>query len=286
MNDQTQQYQEYTQETISTSPFTSFLHNHDIEAHKHVFFEFTFCLSGEIINVVNGKRVHTDAFRELLILRPGDTHEIIRETPPSEIAEFHRDIYCMKEKFKTIAEFLKPGLYDEIMNQEGPIVVPCNRENLEALEQMASLLSVNVVYTKEGVETIERHHTVAICNILDLYLRNTDRSMEEAHPEWIQQFFRDLNTERTLRKSIGEIISEMNYSRGHICREFKKHVGKTMVECLNESRIFYSAMLLSNSEDSILDIAMRLNYSSQSAFTNAFKKVYGVSPRTWRASHR
>lgn len=279
-------YSEYTQETISSHPFTSFLHNRDIEAHKHMFFEFTYCLSGEVINIVDEKRVHTDAFHELLILRPGETHEIRKETPVSDVAEYHRDIYCTKEKFRTIAEFLKPGLYEEIMSVKGPIVIPCSREALEALERMAGRLYSNTPLTKESVEALERHHTVAVCNVLDLYLASKDSLTEKAYPEWIQEFFRALNTEATLQKNIGEIIAEMNYSRGHICREFKKYVGKTMVECLNESRIFYSAILLRNSEDSILEIAMRLNYSSQSAFTNAFKKVYGVSPRSWRAAHR
>ncbi len=278
-------FQEYTSETISSSPFTSFLYNRDIEKHRHLFFEFTFCLSGEIVNVVNGVKVPTTAFRELLILRPGDTHEMIRETPPSPTPEFHRDIYCMKDKFKAVCDFLKPGLYEEILNEEGPIVVPCERLSLESLEKMASSLSCDLVDLKDNMDRLDRHHTVVLCNILDLYLE-AKRDKKEPYPEWIRKFLQSLNTERTLRMPIGDIVKELHYSRGHMCREFKKYVGKTMVECLNESRIFYGAMLLSNSDASILDIAMRLNFSSQSAFTNAFKKVYGISPRAWRNAQR
>lgn len=55
-----------------------------------------------------------------------------------------------------------------------------------------------------------------------------------------------------------------------------------MVQCLNESRVVYSTILLMDNSLSVLDIAMRLNYNSQSAYINAFKKVYQVSPHRWR----
>lgn len=285
MEPQTNAFQEYTQETISSSPFTSFLHNRDIEKHRHLFFEFTFCLSGEIVNVVNGVEVPTKAFRELLILRPGDTHEMIKRTSPSLTPEFHRDIYCQKDKFKAVCAFLKPGLFEEILDKKEPIVVQCERTALEAIEAMASSLACDLLALKDNMESLERHHTVVLCNILDLYL-GAKREKKEHYPEWIRAFLQSLNTERTLRMPIGEIVKELHYSRGHMCREFKKYVGKTMVECLNESRIFYGAMLLRNSDVAILDVAMRLNFSSQSAFTNAFKKVYGVSPKAWRNAQR
>lgn len=276
--------EEYNQDTISTAPYSSFLYNRNIEKHSHIFFEFTFCLSGELINVVNGNKIPTKSFSELIIIRPGDTHEIIREGD-GIAPEYHRDIYCLKDKFKKICDFIKPGLYEDIVSRKDPIVLRCDRTKLEALEQSCSELNCDVIYLKERMEELERHHLVVIANVLDLYLSNEEEK-REPYPDWIEQFLQSLNTEKTLSMPLNEIIKDMNYSRGHICREFKKYVGKTMVECLNESRIFYSAMLLSNSDIPLLDIAMKLNFSSQSAFTNAFKKIYGISPRAWRKTHR
>lgn len=274
--------EEYTQKTIELCPFTAFLYNNNIAKHKHAFFEFVFCLSGEIVNVVNEESFPTRSFKELIFLRPGDTHQIIRETKDEGHPEFHRDVYCQKEKMKRICDFLRPGLYEEIMNEKKPIVIRCKREWLEALENS---LNSFPRFTANRLEDQDAHHTVVMFQILDLYL-TSKMAQREPYPRWIEDFLQSLNNETVLCMSLNEIIGDLNYSRGHICREFKKHVGKTMVECLNEARVFYASMLLRNSDLSILDVAMRLNFSSQGAFTNAFKKVFGVSPRQWRANER
>jgi AraC-like DNA-binding protein len=102
------------------------------------------------------------------------------------------------------------------------------------------------------------------------------------YPAWINDFFANLKNEAYLCQSVEDITKGLNYSHAYLSREFKKHTGKTMVQCLNESRIIYSTMLLLDPKVSILEIAMRLNYSSQSAYCNAFKEIYNMSPREWQ----
>ncbi len=281
MNKNEKPIEEYSQETIQNSCYTAFLFNQDICRHRHLFFEFTYCLSGQITNVVNGKPYPTHALEEIVLMRPGDVHEMIKDTPDSDTPEYHRDIYCMKDKMKSICDFLKPGLFEEITSGQEPIIIPCGKEVLLSLENSLGFFKETAFYSEEKLNQQNIHHTTIVCRLLDAYLMSKTVT-KTPYPAWIQEFLQSLGNEEVLRKSVNDIIKDMNYSRGYICREFKKHVGKTMVECLNDSRIAYSTILLANSNLSILDVAMALNFSSQGAFTNSFKKIHGISPSQWR----
>ena len=273
---------EYNKDTIERSPFTALLVNQHIESHTHYFWEFTYSTKGVVDNIVSGIPIKTKAFRKIVLIKPGDTHEIIKDISNGDNPEeYHRDVYVFPDKMKKICDFLSPTLYNDLKNSNKPIVIDCKNENLETLEYTLNLLKTSISYSAENMALLEQIHTTVIFQLLGYYLKSV-RQNAKRYPDWIEAFFEKLKSEEFLRKDISEIIDEYNYSHGHICREFKKHVGKTMVQALNESRIIYSSVLLADKSLSILEIAMRLNFSSQSAYINAFKKFYEISPNKWR----
>lgn len=274
--------EEYSQKTIELAFYSALLYNQNIGKHRHLFFEFTYCINGNITNIVNGKNIPTTPMSGILLMCPGDVHEMEAPANPDDTPKWHRDIYCMKDKMRKICEFLKPGLYEEILNEKEPILIPCSRETLADLEHSMDLFRQSSLYSQTIRKEQDRHHTAIIFRLLDLYLLSK-REKKEIYPEWINAFLQSLSDEHVLCQSIEEITSKYNYSRGYLCREFKKHVGRPMVKVLNESRIVYSTILLANSNLSILDIALRLNFSSQAAYSNAFKAFYGISPKKWRS---
>ncbi len=271
----------YTTETLGSSPFTALLVNRHIIPHKHYFWEFTYSVNGTIFNIINNTPIETHALTEIILIKPGDVHEIVKEDMPSENSvQWHRDIYVAPEKLKQICDFLDKNLYSELTASKNPII-DARSENLETLEYTLNLFKIYGSYLTENIDFLEKLHTTVIFQILGIYLKNKCQSKKH-YPPWIESFFERLKTESFICRNIDDIIGEYNYSHGYLCREFKKHVGKTMVECLKESRVIYSTVLLMDKSLSILDIAMRLNYNSQSAYINAFKKIYGLSPNKWR----
>lgn len=273
---------EYNKTTIEGSPFTAKLINRHIEQHTHYFWEFTYSIKGTVDNIVSGVPIKTKEFRKIVLIKPKDTHEIFKDTSNGDNPdEYHRDVYVFPDKMRKICDFLSPTLYNELLNSKNPIVIDCKNENLEALEYTLNLLKTSMSYSKENMTYLEQLHTTVIFQLLGFYLKS-ERSNAKRYPDWIEDFFEKLKSEEFLRKDIQDIIKEYNYSHGHICREFKKYVNKTMVQALNESRIIYSSILLADKSLSILEIAMRLNFSSQSAYINAFKSIYEVSPNKWR----
>jgi two-component system response regulator YesN len=77
-------------------------------------------------------------------------------------------------------------------------------------------------------------------------------------------------------------VESTHYSHGYVCREFKKHVGKTLNEYVSDVKFSYAQAMLLNGETSVASVAEQLNYGSTTNFITAFKKKYGLTPAQWR----
>ncbi len=271
----------YDHETIQKNFYTSKLLNRNIEHHSHFFWEFTYCIDGGITHWINGTPIKTHVFSEILLIKPGDTHRLTQDEDDalSQTPTFHRDIYVTPEKMRRCCEFLSPTLYKELL-QKDLIILDGKHEHLETLEYSLKLFENHSTYLKNDIDVLEKIHTTVIFQILSIYFKKL--LQKTTYPAWINSFFIKLKSESFLCQSIEDITKDFNYSHPYLCREFKKYTGKTMVQCLNESRVIYSTLLLLDPKNSILEIAMRLNYSSQSAYCNAFKNMYHMSPREWQ----
>jgi AraC-like DNA-binding protein len=70
-------------------------------------------------------------------------------------------------------------------------------------------------------------------------------------------------------------------SRSTFALKFKAAVGTSPMEYLTRWRMLLAGEKLENSDDTISVIALALGYESESAFSTAFKRVMGCSPRQY-----
>jgi AraC family transcriptional regulator len=73
-------------------------------------------------------------------------------------------------------------------------------------------------------------------------------------------------------------------SQFHFARAFKTAVGKSPRQYVNAHRLERAKELLTRGDQSLLDIAISLNFSSQANFTRAFHKGTGMTPGQYRRS--
>ena len=82
-------------------------------------------------------------------------------------------------------------------------------------------------------------------------------------------------------------LAEMSFlNENHFCRFFKKSVGKTVSEYLNEFRIEKAGVLLSATDKSIADIASEVGFDDINYFSRMFKKIRNMSPSEYRKSKK
>jgi AraC-like DNA-binding protein len=72
------------------------------------------------------------------------------------------------------------------------------------------------------------------------------------------------------------------FSRYHFLRIFKRETGIGIRDFIQTRRMYKAVEFLLNSELSVMDIAIILQFESQEAFTRAFKREYSLPPGQYR----
>lgn len=81
---------------------------------------------------------------------------------------------------------------------------------------------------------------------------------------------------------IEDICDNIGYSRRHADRIFKEMTGKTLQEYVNAVCLSKSAMQLSDTDDSILEIALNSHFQSHEGFTRSFGRKFHIGPAQYR----
>ena len=79
-----------------------------------------------------------------------------------------------------------------------------------------------------------------------------------------------------------KIAASAGYSRFHLNRIFAGETGCTIYKYLQARRLTSAAEKLATTDTPIAQIACESGYSSQQAFSRAFKRVYLCSPKVYR----
>jgi AraC-like DNA-binding protein len=83
------------------------------------------------------------------------------------------------------------------------------------------------------------------------------------------------------RWTLQQLAERAGMSRSTFALKFKETVGESPMEYLTRWRMLLAGDRLVNSSDPISVIALSLGYESESAFSTAFKRVMGCSPRQY-----
>ena len=87
--------------------------------------------------------------------------------------------------------------------------------------------------------------------------------------------------------TLAELAARAGMSRSTFALKFKQTVGKSPMEYLTRWRMMLAADRLGNTDrlgnaaEPVAAIAQSLGYESESAFSTAFKRVMGCSPRRY-----
>jgi AraC-like DNA-binding protein len=88
------------------------------------------------------------------------------------------------------------------------------------------------------------------------------------------------------RWTLQELAEQVGMSRSTFALKFKQTVGESPMEYLTRWRMLLAADKLTNSTEPVSVLAGLLGYESESAFSTAFKRVMGCSPRQYSRDKR
>lgn len=102
-------------------------------------------------------------------------------------------------------------------------------------------------------------------------------------PVWLMQARELLHGRFNDSLSLIEVATIVGVHPTHLARTFKKHYRITVGEYLRRLRLDWATRRLSETEDSIADIASAAGFYDQSHFSHLFKQHTGFTPAEFRA---
>lgn len=132
-----------------------------------------------------------------------------------------------------------------------------------------------------SLNSIDKLQTVEI-DMVDTYLNMLINDTEVTDNFVINRILKHLHLNIESKISLKQLAMELNLSEGYISDCFKKHMGITIMNYAKKIRIERAKVLLRTTNDSILDLSLRLGFHDQSHFYRVFKNFTGVSPSQYR----
>lgn len=90
----------------------------------------------------------------------------------------------------------------------------------------------------------------------------------------------------TESRSLLKMSEQLGYSPYYCSRQFNQLTGMTLRDYVWTRRISRAALELRDTDQRILDIAVKYGFSSQEAFTRAFSKAFQLTPTAYRKAPR
>ena len=81
--------------------------------------------------------------------------------------------------------------------------------------------------------------------------------------------------------TIDDLVSEFNYNRFYIMKLFKRELNISIIDYINTIKIYNSLNYINNNH-SFLSCALINGYYSLEYYSEMFKKILGVNPRTYK----
>lgn len=249
--------------------------------HIHSYYEIYYLKSGLCTYTVNNKKYHLKS-GDIFIVAPGDSHSTYYEgsLPCERVA-----IYCRLEQFLPVFWANHQELKDKFHKTSRVVLKEADRPCINAILDM-------MIHEKEQTRMLTSEiMDLLLCQLL----LSIDRSgifvyecLDEVndHSADIDQALRyiDLNYRQPI--TLEEVADKINLTPTYLSRKFKKITGVTFKEYLTRIRIRQASQLLLTTDDSITKIAIDCGFNSSNYFKDSFKKISGVSPRTFRKNDR
>lgn len=125
-----------------------------------------------------------------------------------------------------------------------------------------------------------------LSDILERIMDSIHRHRKQSAPDMLSRALQFMTEHCCENISRDQAADAAYMSPSHFSRYFKKHLGQSFTEVLNQMRVDRSADMLANSDRDLKIIALETSFSDQSYFTKVFRRYRGMTPAEFRSQGR
>ena len=249
------------------------------EPHRHAYHELIWIRDGRGKHLIDGEPVEFGP-HTLTLIAKGQVHQFRRAEGVSGIVARFDD------------DWLEDGLAGELgrrvlFTTHGCTSLSPPDDEAQRFDALLDLLRVEVERPASRESAELRRHLLSAALLWAQRWR--EAQLEEggatrADVQLHQQFVEALERDFTTSHDAGHYADELGVTPGTLSRTLTKLTGRTTKQLIVERVILEAVRLLRFSDLSIKEIAARLGFSDQFAFSKAFKRQRGEAPLDFRGS--
>ena len=256
-----------------------------INIHWHNEIEMVIVEDGEcdcMINLENYKAEKED----IIVIKPLVLHSLT--TPIGKTMDWNTIIFDLNILKSAITDGCLIKYFAPILNNEHELPKIIKKSSLGHDEIFKCLKNIIAIYSnKEEAFELELKanlfHLLALFYKYNLVAKNSHkREISTDTEQKIKNILNYIHNHYSENISIEDLSKVSSFSEYHFMKFFKKHIGMTSVEYINNYRLERSAYLLSSTDKSIMEISMDVGFNSVSYFNKLFKIKYKLTPKEFR----
>src|ERR687894_1157350 len=247
------------------------------EPHRHAYHELIWIREGQGQHLIDGEPVEFGPHTLTLIAK-------------GQVPQFKRaeDIRALVARFDD--DWLEDGLAGEIGRRVLFTGTTCTslgppEDEAQRFEALLDLLRVEASRPSDRESAELRRHLLSASLLWAQRWREAQleeggatRSDVQLHQRFLEALERDFETSH----DAGHYASELGVSPGTLSRILTRLTGRTTKQLILERVVLEAVRLLRFSDLSVKEIAARLGFSDQFAFSKAFKRERGAAPLGFR----
>lgn len=262
-----------------------------VPTHAHEFFELVFVESGSAEHVMDqiSYELHTG---DVFVIEPSVYHEYTasdsQETTVYNVL-FHLDfIRSDLQSLLEVSSFVHLFYLTPFLRHTSNFV-PYLSLSVEELTLLTQYLDLLLRESREQESGYELASKTLLINTLIFLSRCCEKqpkiaeAIQKPDPtmEMILAFIRD-NYQHPL--NVKHISTSFGMSVTSLTTKFKQHTGMTVLEYKHQMQINEACHRLTNTDDTILNIAHTVGFDDLSFFYRVFRRMKGMTPAHYRAA--
>lgn len=246
--------------------------------HWHEEIELLYQLNGDATIQIEGTKYQIPK-KHLTVLESRQVHSTYTYSDTSMFLCVHISRKYMEKYLPDIDLYRIHCIPDEITDEQFPEYLSiCRRmEDLTRLyieDAPAFLMEAEGIIMQVLAHLFRYFSVKAAANTSPVDRLSLDRIRSVI--SYVEEHFRD-------PISLQEIADHLGLGREYFCRFFKKNMGMSFLQYVNEVRITHIYQDLISTDASIAELAEQNGFHNQKLFNRTFKKIYGCSPSEVRS---
>lgn len=227
--------------------------------HLHRCFEIILVLEKDIVVIIDSKEYHL-LENDIILIKPYQIHEI------SAAAGSSRYLYLFSPE-------LLPDVSDSFKRFELKNPVVHLEDNIQDL-LVKEIKNANII-TKKGILYL-------LCGCFYDNIDFSNKATPKKDRTVLHRIFEFIENNIDGSCTINSLSRALDRTPSYLSQLFSSNIGIPYGEYVRKIRINRACNYLLNTDDTVLDIAMRCGYNSLVSFSRSFKALTGENPADYR----